>query len=208
MKALGKKGTATRQAILESARLAFTQLGYDAGVREIAENAGVTAMLVNRYFGSKEQLFAEVVEMTLSAPGILTREVLKEAPDLQKLCHDIAVALIARTTPHVTPMDGFLILLRSANNKQASAILRKKFETYFAQPLGKLLPGNDAAQRSAIFLAVIAGVQVMRQIIKLQALTEATTKDLAQMLETLFGACLAPIQQDPQHQKQTPQAYL
>src|SRR5262252_9033329 len=59
----------TRAAILTSARQAFARAGYDgAGVREIAEGAGVTAMLVNRYFGSKERLFAEVVADTMAAP--------------------------------------------------------------------------------------------------------------------------------------------
>ena len=44
---------ATRRAILDSARTAFVGSGYDgAGVREIAAGAGVTAMMVNRYFGS------------------------------------------------------------------------------------------------------------------------------------------------------------
>lgn len=47
---------ATREAILASARRAFALSGYDgAGVRDIAAGAGVTAMMVNRYFGSKEQ---------------------------------------------------------------------------------------------------------------------------------------------------------
>jgi len=31
-------------------------------------------MLVNRYFGSKEQLFAEVVALTMATPDILARE--------------------------------------------------------------------------------------------------------------------------------------
>jgi AcrR family transcriptional regulator len=191
MKTLGKKGAATRRAILESARLAFTQSGYDAGVREIAENAGVTAMLVNRYFGSKEHLFEEVVEATLSAPGILTHEVLKKAIDMPTLCRDIAVALVARTTPHTTPMDGFLILLRSANNEQAMVILRKKFETHFAQPLSKLLPGKEPSQRAAMFLAVIAGFQVMRQIVELSALIEAKPGELAARLEAIFRVLAA-----------------
>ena len=57
-----RNAAATREAILNSARAAFARAGYDgAGVREIAAGAGVTAMLVNRYFGSKEQLFAEVI---------------------------------------------------------------------------------------------------------------------------------------------------
>ncbi|GGP25300.1 TetR/AcrR family transcriptional regulator [Silvimonas amylolytica] len=191
MQSLGKKGTATRQAILESARLAFTQAGYDAGVREIAEKAGVTAMLVNRYFGSKEQLFEEVVEATLAAPGILTQELMKNAPDMPTLCRDIATALVAKTMPQATPMDGFLILLRSANNAQATAILRKKFEAHFAQPLAGLLPGSETPQRAALFLAVIAGVQVLRQIVEMEALTEARPEYLARYLEALFSVLAA-----------------
>src|SRR5438445_354828 len=71
-----RNAAATRQAILQSALIAFTRSGYDGvGVREIAKGAGVTAMLVNRYFGSKEQLFAEVVEVILTTKGILTEEI-------------------------------------------------------------------------------------------------------------------------------------
>src|SRR5262245_24637290 len=64
-----RNAAATRAAILASARAAFVRSGYDgAGVREIAAGAGVTAMLVNRYFGSKERLFAEVAAETMAAP--------------------------------------------------------------------------------------------------------------------------------------------
>src|SRR5215467_11368748 len=72
-----RNAAATRAAILASARQAFARGGYDgAGVREIAEGAGVTAMLVNRYFGSKEQLFGEVVARTMERPVILAPGVL------------------------------------------------------------------------------------------------------------------------------------
>src|ERR1700747_3125821 len=72
-----RDATATRKAILASARQAFARAGYDGvGVREIAQGAGVTAMLINRYFGSKERLFAEVVAQTMETPSILTREIL------------------------------------------------------------------------------------------------------------------------------------
>ena len=63
----------TRKAILASARRAFAEVGYDgAGLRGIAEAAGVTAMMVGRYFGSKEQLFAAVVADTMRDPVILS----------------------------------------------------------------------------------------------------------------------------------------
>ena len=58
-----RDAAATRSAILEAATRRFAFEGYqNAGVREIAADAGVDAAMVNRYFGSKEGLFAEVVE--------------------------------------------------------------------------------------------------------------------------------------------------
>src|SRR5580692_6330689 len=100
-----RDATATRAAILASARKAFAKSGYDgAGVREIAAGAGVTAMLVNRYFGSKEQLFAEVARDAMRDPAILTPENLA-APDLAGA---LAAALVKVTDPASTPLDGFL----------------------------------------------------------------------------------------------------
>ncbi|MGW2778631.1 TetR/AcrR family transcriptional regulator [Streptomyces olivaceoviridis] len=52
-----RNAAATREAVLRSAVETFTRSGYDgAGVREIAEGAGVSAMMVNRCSGSKENL--------------------------------------------------------------------------------------------------------------------------------------------------------
>lgn len=57
----------TRDTILLSARKAFAQSGYEAaGLSEIAADAGVTLMLIQRYFDSKEQLFDEVIANTLA----------------------------------------------------------------------------------------------------------------------------------------------
>src|SRR3569623_3350198 len=91
-----RDAAATRRAILTSARKAFAQAGYDGvGVREIAAGAGVTAMLVNRYFGSKEQLFAEVAIDAMRDAVILSPENLA-APDFAAA---LAKALVEVTAP-------------------------------------------------------------------------------------------------------------
>src|SRR6266478_9652122 len=67
-----RNAAATREAILQSALAAFSRHGYDGiGVREIAQAAGVTAVLVNRYFGSKEELFAAAVETAFADISVL-----------------------------------------------------------------------------------------------------------------------------------------
>src|ERR1044071_7029062 len=112
-----RNAAATREAILTSARRAFAQAGYDgAGGREIATGAGVTAMLGNRYFGSKEQLFAEVLAAPAAAPTILTRENLKSS----NLPETIAATLVDITEAANTPLEGFLIMLHSASSKRAA----------------------------------------------------------------------------------------
>src|SRR5215475_15850843 len=114
-KARPRNAAATRDAILAAARRAFARAGYDgAGVREIAKGAGVTAMLVNRYFGSKERLFAEVVAETMATPSILTKEFVTSCLTGENL----ASALIEQTKPGATPLDGFLIMVHSASSKR------------------------------------------------------------------------------------------
>ncbi|MFG1972680.1 TetR family transcriptional regulator [Nonomuraea fuscirosea] len=54
-----ERSAPTRQAILEAARARFAKDGYEkATIRAIAADAGVSAAMVVRYFGSKADLFA------------------------------------------------------------------------------------------------------------------------------------------------------
>jgi AcrR family transcriptional regulator len=182
-----RNAAATRAAILASARKAFAQSGYDgAGVREIAAGAGVTAMLVNRYFGSKEQLFAEVLAATAASPTILTPENLKSPA----LGHTIASVLMDITKVGDTPLEGFLIMLHSASSKRASEIGRAQIESGHQKTMTAALGGELAPQRAALILSLVAGVQVMRQMIGLSALAEADPKDLVKILGPLFQALI------------------
>lgn len=178
-----RNAAATRAAILASARQAFAQAGYDgAGVREIAAGAGVTAMLVNRYFGSKEQLFAEVIAATAATPTILTPGNLA-APDLGRI---IAATLVDITRWGDTPLEGFLIMLHSASSKRAAEIGRAQIENGHQKALAAVLQGALAPQRAALVLALVAGFQVMRQMMGLSALAEAKPETLVTLLGPLF----------------------
>ena len=184
-----RNAVATRAAILASARAAFARAGYDgAGVREIAAGAGVTAMLVNRYFGSKEQLFAEVVADTMAEPVILRRENLEGSADPVKMAH----ALVAVTKPGAAPLDGFQIMLRSASNPVAAEIARKQIEKHHQKTLASALDGPHAAERASLVFALVAGLQVMRQMIGMKALTRADPAVLAQLLAPLLAHLLQP----------------
>ena len=178
-----RNAVATREAILASAQKAFARAGYDgAGVREIAAGAGVTAMMVNRYFGSKEQLFAEVIAATMAKPTILTPQNLKSA----RLGETIAATLVDITKTGDTPLEGFLIMLHSASSKRAAEIGREQIEKGHQKVLTAALSGDLAPERAALVLSIVAGFQVMRQMIGIPALAEAEPADLVTLLGPLF----------------------
>lgn len=70
---------ARRQEILDAARRLYADRAYDrVSTGEVAEAAGVTRGLVHHYFGSKRDLFLEVMRGSLLMPGT-------ELPDLSAL---------------------------------------------------------------------------------------------------------------------------
>ena len=66
--------SSARGDILEAARAAFAEHGYDrATIRGIAGRAGVDPALVIHYFGSKEALFAEALELPIRPTEVFAR---------------------------------------------------------------------------------------------------------------------------------------
>lgn len=183
------KADATRAAILASARKAFAEHGYDgAGLRGIAEAAGVTAMMVGRYFGSKEGLFGEVVTDTMRDPIILSQENLGRA-DLPRA---FAEAIVGVTTQGKVPLDGFLILFRSTNSATAARIARERIAKVHHATATAAITTNHASERAALFLAVVAGVQMMRQMLELEPLTKAEPALLIELLTPVIAHLIEP----------------
>jgi len=183
-----RDAVATRAAILASARRAFAQKGYDGvGLREIAAGAGVTAMLVNRYFGSKEKLFAEVAQVASSSSRtILTQENLSASDLAQRM----AALLVDITAANDTPLEGFLITLRSASSKTAAKIGRKEITNGNLKLLADVLHGPHRQERAAVALSIVAGFQAMRQMVGLPALADAKPEILREILTPLFRALI------------------
>jgi AcrR family transcriptional regulator len=64
---------ARREQILETARRLFEESGYEAiSMTDVAAAAGVTRGLVHHYFGSKRELYLEVVRSVLGEAPTLT----------------------------------------------------------------------------------------------------------------------------------------
>lgn len=142
-------------------------------------------MLVNRYFGSKEKLFAEAVDASF-APATVISE------DPASLAASIARQLVERTDPDAETLDPFLLLLRSAPNPRAAEIMRAGTERHAGHRLAELLDGPGPERRAALANSLIAGFWLMRTVIQSTALVETDPADLTTRLERAFDALLSP----------------
>ncbi|MEV4805582.1 TetR family transcriptional regulator [Nonomuraea sp. NPDC049421] len=175
-----RDAAATRQAILEAAIAAFTAHGYaGVGVRDIAANAGVTAMLINRYFGSKEQLFAEAVDAAFAPRTVISGTG-------AELAGETARTLVARTAPGADELGPFLLMLRSAADPRAAEIMRAAIARHPGRHLTEELAGEGAAVRAELMLALQAGVWLMRSVIGTDALKDAGPDDLTRRIRDLL----------------------
>ena len=70
----------TREAILDAARRAFAEHGYQHAIRMVADLAGVDPALVHHYFRYKQDLFVAAVQLPVNPVEQLTA-VLAQDPD-------------------------------------------------------------------------------------------------------------------------------
>ena len=181
----GRDAAATREAILEAATRRFANDGYQrAGVREIAADAGVTAALVNRYFGSKEKLFAEVIEARLRreapAPGPAGRPGTPPRPGN-------GVRSGGCPGPGAYAVAAPAVFRHGAPCGQAvPAGPRPHRDPLLAEQIG----GDDAAVRAAMVMAQLTGFAIMHLVHRPKAFAKARSEELAALLSKTLAACI------------------
>lgn len=181
-----KNAAATRLAILQAATAGFVQESYEnVGLRDIAASASVDVALVNRYFGSKKQLFAEVLrgcEDNVLPAGMTTA-------DLPAYYAD--VVLRQERNDERGDVERLMIILRSASSPEAAGIVRDTLRNDVLLPLAALLEGDDADTRASLSMAVWIGTAILRNVMALAPLSDANCGMVHARLVKLFDAALA-----------------
>jgi AcrR family transcriptional regulator len=180
-----RNAAATKERLLDSARKRFLQESYEAvGLREIASDAGVDVALVGRYFGSKEQLFKDV----LRKDGGNWKELALQAPDLPSFLAEIVAG--KDRSGDASHVERLLIMLRSVSSPLASELVRSSFAEDVLVPLSSLLKGPNPEMRAAMAMSVLMGTTVMRTIMNLHVLHECDDETFKKRLAQLLRAAL------------------
>ncbi|WP_030489003.1 TetR family transcriptional regulator [Micromonospora chokoriensis] len=171
----GKPGT--REAILDAARSAFAERGFDAAsIRAIAGTAEVDPALVHHYFGSKDQLFLAAMNFPVD-PGQLVPKVL--AGD-----RDAVGERMVRTFLGIwdSPAGSAgVALLRSAVSNEWTARLLREFIT--TQVLRRVLENLDVDPaelplRGSLVATQMIGLALMRHVVRLEPVASADLETL------------------------------
>jgi AcrR family transcriptional regulator len=181
----GRNAAVTRQAILDAAKTRFAREGYDgASLREIASDAGVDAALVSRYFGSKEELFVEVLNCAPDAAELFEGE-------LSGFGERVAAQLLDDPDTQ-DGLDYLLVMLRSASSPAAAEPLRKAMRTHFHDPFAAYLGGPEADVRARLAGDLIMGVAISRAITADHDLDEEGRACLRKRLASVIQSAVDP----------------
>ena len=163
-------GGDTRTALLDAARAAFVELGYNgATVRGIAERAGVDAAMVNHWFGSKEQLFVAAMQLPID-PSAILEQVLPGDPE--HLGERIIGMFL--TVWDASGGGQLVALVQSVTSHQeAASMLRDFVMNVLVKRLIEAIAPDRTALRANLIGSQLIGLGMARYVVKLEPIASA-----------------------------------
>lgn len=165
-----RAGGDTRAQLLDAARAAFAERGYDgATIRMIADRAGVDAAMVSHWFGGKEALFTASLEIPFD-PAAVFPELL--AGDPERLGERLVERFL--TIWDATGGAPLASLIRSVASHEDAARMLREFVTrvILARVVGAVSPDRTEL-RAALVGSQLIGLGMTRYILRLEPLASA-----------------------------------
>lgn len=176
-----RNAAATREAILAAAGRRFAAESYEeVGMRAIARDVGVDPALISRYFGSKEELFAAVLDDCSNGSDLMEGD---RAEFGERVARELVFAV-----KNECKLQGLLVLLRSIASTKAAEIVQRSANARFYGPFAQWVGGEDGAVRARLAAGLIMGMAVSREITGGFGLTKDQAEQLcARLAVTLQG---------------------
>src|SRR5258707_4170115 len=166
----------TRARILEAARVRFCEHSYEqVGVRDIAADANIDAALINRFFGSKEDLLGEI------SKGVFNAEQFVEVAPA-KLGEYLARRLMCGPEEKKEGINPFGLLLRSAASPTASPIIANRLHKDFVLRLSPLICCRHAPTRAALIASYLIGFLTVRAALQSPAILPSHADNVLALL--------------------------
>jgi AcrR family transcriptional regulator len=166
----------TREAIAESARHRFGELGYErTTIRAIAEGAGVDPALVVHFFGSKQELFLTVMELPFTPEDALPAVLAGPRDAVGERFARFVVGMLedARARSVLTGM-----VRAAASEPEAARILRDLISRRVFGAITASLDVEDADLRATLVGSQVVGLIVARHVVAVEPLASLDPESL------------------------------
>lgn len=189
-------GEDTRGAIIEAAREEFAQSGYDAtSLRAIARRAGVDPALVHHYFDGKAAIFTETLQIPIDPEFVVERIV--DGP-LEGVGERLARSFLSVWDAPEGRHRFKALMGAVATHEDAARMLR---EFVIGEIFGRIverlvgehagLSRDDLDQRAALAASQMLGVALLRYVVELPAVVDASQDELVERLAPVLQAHIA-----------------
>jgi AcrR family transcriptional regulator len=163
-------GTDTRAELLGAARVEFAQHGYDgATVRKIADRAGVDPAMVKHWFGGKEALFIEALQLPVN-PAVVIAEVVPGDPER------LGERIVARFLMIWDQSGGgpmAAVLRNIAGHEDAARMLREFIGTVMVKRIVSTVAPDQPELRAGLVGSQLIGMGLVRYVLRLEPLASA-----------------------------------
>lgn len=187
-----KCAATTRERILWAAHGRFLGENYDSvGLRDIARDAEVDVALVSRYFGSKEELFKEVLRGGSEAKFQL------DLPPEELPAYFASLLTAQRGDDPQHQRDKLLIMLRSASSPTAAKVIQDSFHSDVLAPLAKIIGGGeDAPSKAVLVMALLIGTNFLKTVLPVAPLAEDQCRHMDGRFIQLMELIMAQVPAD------------
>jgi AcrR family transcriptional regulator len=179
-----------RDAVLDAARAAFHARGYvRTSMKGVAAAAGVAPEVVNRYWNSKESLFAAAMKLPFDPASAVPELV---APGLDGMGERLTRATLDLLADEDSRNDFIALFQAGASATKAARGMQDFIERSFVDRLVRTLGVPDARLRVNLIVSYLIGIGTTRYVVRLEPVASMPEDDLVKLVAPTIQNWLDP----------------
>ncbi|MER6517117.1 TetR family transcriptional regulator [Streptomyces sp. NPDC001553] len=182
-------GPGTQERIRLAARSEFAARGYDkTSVRGIAKAAGVDPALVHHYFGSKDDLFAAAIEVSME-PALVVPQIVGSGPD--GIGERLARYFLGIWENPATRAPLLAVIRSALTHEAAAAVLRRLILRRVLERVAADLDVPDPTFRAELAASHMIGIAILRYVVQIEPLASADPEEIIALVAPTLQRYLA-----------------
>lgn len=178
-----RPGTSTtREALVEVARRKFAETGYDGtSLRTIAAEAGVDPALVAHFFGSKENLFREVLAWPFD-PALAAERIVGTGTEPGQLGERLARFFLEMWDDPTTGRPLLAVLRSALTHEESARLLREFLGHQIFRQLTRLGTNPPDVFQLQLAASHMIGIAALRYGLKLEPIASASIDSIVESI--------------------------